>query len=413
MQSLPRRFERVELATLFFLNAAAMGMWSVPFGNVLKANGYERIVAYAYACSGVSAFISPMIVGALADQHLSATKLVRWLAVVAAGFLALTYYGIDHHWRSLWVLATLLTYAVFAAPIFGLSTTIVMTRLHEPARQFGPVRAWATFGWMTSGWLVSWVLLADTTTLSGYAGAATFLLSSACTFLLPDVVPGEMKTHRTWRDVFGLEALEMLTNRDHRAVFVTAALFNIPMAAFYPYTPMQLRDVGVGQAAAAMTIGQFSELLTMFFIATLFARVRLKWVFLAGIGFGIVRYGMCAMDSKGWLLAGVSLHGFAFTLYFITAQIYLEQRVPARLRARAQALLALMISGFGNLIGYLGNGWWKDANTVAGVTHWPRFWLGLAGVMAAVFTFFALSYRGQPRGTVSPRPESDVSSGLA
>ena len=149
----------------------------------------------------------------------------------------------------------------------------------------------------------------------------------------------------------------------------------------------------------------------MFFMAMLFARVRLKWVFLGGIAFGIVRYGICALNSKGWLLAGVSLHGFAFTLYFITAQIYLEQRVPARLRARAQALLALMISGFGNLIGYLGNNWWKNANTVAGVTHWPMFWLGLAGVMTAVFVFFALSYRGQPRGTAAQRPSSELSDG--
>jgi MFS family permease len=401
----------VELATLFFLNAAAVGMWSVPFGNVLKAYGYERIIAYAYACCGISAFISPMIVGALADQHISATKLVRWLAALAAVFLALTFYGIGQHWRSLWVLTALLVYAVFAAPVTGLSTTIVMARLHEPARQFGPIRAWATLGWMASGWLVSWGLHADTATLSGFAAAATLLLSAACTYALPDVIPEEPKTGRNWRDIFGLEALGLLANRDHRAVFVTAALFNIPMAAFYPYTPMQLRDVGVGNAAAAMTIGQISELLTMFFMATLFARVRLKWVFLGGIAFGIVRYGLCALNSKGWLLAGVSLHGFAFTLYFITAQIYLEQRVPARLRARAQALLALMITGFGNLIGFLGNGWWKNANTVAGVTDWPVFWLGLGGVMAAVFVFFALSYRGHPRGTAAQRPSSDLSDG--
>ena len=392
-----RRFERAELATLFFLNAAAMGMWSVPFGNVLKAHGYEHIVPYAYACSGVSAFISPMIVGALADQHISATRLVRWLAVLTSGALALTFYAIDQHWRSLAVLAALLVQAVFAAPIFGLSTSIVMARLREPSREFGPVRAWATLGWMAAGWLVSWVLVADTSTLCGYAAALTWLLSAACTFALPEVVPGELKAHRTWRDVFGIEALELFTHRDHRVVFLTAALYNIPMAAFYPYTPMHLRDVGVERATAAMTLGQVSELITMFGLALLLARVRLKTLFLTGIGFGVLRYGLCALDSRMWLLIGVSLHGFAFALYFITAQIYLEQRVPARLRARAQALLSLMISGFGNLIGYLGNGWWKTVNTAGVVTHWPRFWFGLTGVMVAVFVFFAWSYRGQPR----------------
>jgi MFS family permease len=391
------RFEHAEIAALFFLNAAAIGMWNVPLGNVLKAHGYEAIVPFAYACSGVSAFISPMIFGALADQRISPTRLVRGLAVVTAGFLALTFYGIGQHWNARWVLAALQVQSVSAAPIFGLTTAIVMARLRNPAREYGPVRAWGSLGWMAAGGFVSWVLAADTSVVCGYAAAATWLLTAACTLLLPDVPPLERKPHRTWRDVFGLEALELFAHRDHRVVFLTAAFFTIPMAAFYPYVPMQLQDLGVTHAAGAISLGQITELVARFGLAGLSARVRLKWVFLAGIGFGVLRYALCALNDRAWLLVGVTLHGFAFTLYFITAQIYLEQRVPARLRARAQALLGVMLGGFGSLAGYLGNGWWKSANTVGGQTQWPRFWMGLTLVMAGVFVFFALSYRGQPK----------------
>ncbi len=393
------------MAALFFLNAAAIGMWSVPLGNVLKAHGYEAVVPLAYACSAVSAFVSPMIFGALADQRISPTRLVRWLAVVTAAFLALTFYGIGQHWHARWVLAALQVQSVAAAPIFGLTTAIVMARLRDPGREFGPVRAWGSLGWMAAGGLVSWVLVADTSVLCGYAAAGTWLVSAASTLLLPEVPPLENKTHRTWRDIFGLEALELFAHRDHRVVFLTAALFTIPMAAFYPYTPMQLRELGVAHAAAAMSLGQVTELIAMFGLAALSARVRLKWVFLSGIGFGVLRYALCALNDRTWLLIGVALHGLAFTLYFITAQIYLEQQVPARMRARAQALLGVMLGGFGNLAGYLGNGWWKSANTVADVTQWPRFWLGLTLVMAAVFAFFAFSYRGQPQpGEVAQSP---------
>ena len=393
------------MAALFFLNAAAIGMWSVPLGNVLKAHGYEAVVPLAYACSAVSAFVSPMIFGALADQRISPTRLVRWLAVVTAAFLALTFYGIGQHWHARWVLAALQVQSVAAAPIFGLTTAIVMARLRDPGREFGPVRAWGSLGWMAAGGLVSWVLVADTSVLCGYAAAGTWLVSAASTLLLPEVPPLENKTHRTWRDIFGLEALELFAHRDHRVVFLTAALFTIPMAAFYPYTPMQLRELGVAHAAAAMSLGQVTELIAMFGLAALSARMRLKWVFLSGIGFGVLRYALCALNDRTWLLIGVALHGLAFTLYFITAQIHLEQRVPARMRARAQALLGVMLGGFGNLAGYLGNGWWKSANTVAGVTQWPRFWLGLTLVMAAVFAFFAFSYRGQPQpGEVAQSP---------
>jgi len=46
------------------------------------------------------------------------------------------------------------------------------------------------------------------------------------------------------------------------------------------------------------------------------------------------------------LLAGTTLHGACYALVYITAQIYVEQRVDPGWRARAQALLNLMYNGF-------------------------------------------------------------------
>lgn len=393
-----RKFEHTELGVLFFLNAAAIGMWNVPLANVLRAHGYEEIVPYAYACSGISAFISPMIIGALADQRISPTRLVRWLAVTTGGFLALSFYGIGAQWSAGWVLGALQLQSLCVAPVFGLTTAIVMGRLKDPAREFGPIRAWATLGWMAAGVFVSWVIRADTTVASGYAAAATWVLSACSTFLLPEVPVVEVKAHRTWRDIFGLEALSLFATREHRVVFLTAGLFAIPMAAFYPYTPMQLKDLGVTHAAAAMSLGQVSELVAMFAMGRILARVPLKGIFLAGIGFGILRYSLCGVNDKNWLLVGVGLHGFAFAFYFITAQIYLEERVPSRLRARAQALLSVMVGGFGSLFGYLGNGWWKKVNTFGGQTNWSCFWLGLAVLMVGVLVFFAMNYRNEKPG---------------
>jgi MFS family permease len=100
-----------------------------------------------------------------------------------------------------------------------------------------------------------------------------------------------------------------------------------------------------------------------------------------------------------WLLVGTVLHGFAYTLYFITTQIYLEERIDPKWRSRAQALLSLLMSGLGNLIGYLGGGWWFATCTLNGVTDWPRFWWGETALTAAVCVFFALAYRGRAHKT--------------
>jgi len=377
---------------LYFSIAAGMGMWSVPFGNVLRAHGLESIIGYAFACSGVAAFISPLAVGALADQRVSAVRLLRWLSVGTAGCVAVASTAIEQRWGAGVVLAAVLAQAICAAPTFGLATSIILASLGDARREFGPIRAVATLGWMLACVLISFALNADTSTLAGWSSAATWLLTAACTFALPETPPLETKEPR---DIFGVAALSLLRQRDHRVVFITAALYNAALAAFYPFTPIHLTERGVEHATAAMALGQITELISMFALAGLITRWRLKWVFLTGIGFSVLRYGLCALDTKAWLLTGVTLHGLAFTLYFITAQIYLEQRVDPRMRTRAQALLQVMIAGFGNLVGYLGTGFWREACMTDGATNWPRFWWGMSAVAAVVFVWFALSYRGQ------------------
>jgi hypothetical protein len=108
------------------------------------------------------------------------------------------------------------------------------------------------------------------------------------------------------------------------------------------------------------------------------------------------------MDGKGWVLAGVTLHGFAFTLFFITAPIYLDGRVDPAWRARAQALMSLMNTGVGNLAGYLGAGWWFRFCEQPTGMRWPLFWGGLAAAVGFVMIYFLAAYRGK-RGSEERR----------
>lgn len=389
------RWQHAEFAALFFLQAGAIGMWQVCFGNVLTARGFGRFIPYAYACLALSAFISPMFVGALADQRIAPTRLLRWLSFASAAALALAFAAIDRGWGAWAMLAFIQLHALCATPTMSLLTSIVFARLREPQREFGPLRAWATFGWIAAGCFVSWGLNADDSTHSGYAAAVTFAGVAVFSFFIPVVAPPEIKLARTWRDIFGLQALELFRDRDHRVVFLTAALYNAPLAAFYPYTPIHLHALGIEHATAAMALGQITEVAAMYWLASLLRRVRLKWLFLTGIGCGVLRYALFALDARPALFAGIFLHGIAFALYFITAQLYLESRVDPLMRARAQALLALMISGFGNLTGFLASGWWRTRSSPGGVTEWPMFWGGLTVVTALVFVFFATQYTGQ------------------
>ncbi|MCE9520684.1 MAG: MFS transporter [Verrucomicrobia bacterium] len=392
-----RRWEHTRLCTLYFLHAHALGLWGVNLSNVLKAHGLESIVPYAYACSSIAALISPLAIGALADLRMSPERVLRRLGLGSALFLWIMYYAIGHRWGAGWVLLLTQLHALWSVPTFGLTTAFILSRLQNPQKSFGPVRLWATLGWMSAGWMVSWVLLADASVWSGYAGAIAWLFIVGFTYALPTTSVIAGSPQRTLREIFGLDALKLLRQADHRIVFITAALFNAVLAAFYPFAVLHLEDLGVGHVTAVMSLGQVTEIIAMLGLATLLGRFRLKWIFLTGIGFSVLRYAIFTVDQTWALLVGILLHGFCFTFFFTTAQIYLVRRVPLEFRSRAQALLTLMTSGIGNLAGSLGFGWWRGACQSSGRTDWPLFWSGMTLATALVFVFFAVAYRGAPR----------------
>ena len=143
----------------------------------------------------------------------------------------------------------------------------------------------------------------------------------------------------------------------------------------------------------------------MYGMASVLGRWRLKWVLAAGLGFAVLRYLLLATNGHGWVLAGISLHGFAFTLFYVTAPIYLNERIDPAWRARGQALLSLMTQGLGNLVGYLGSGWWLAACQGPEGTRWTLFWGGLAGCVILVLAYFLTRYRGREAHTLSaPAP---------
>lgn len=392
-----RRAEYAELIGLFLLQGAALSMWFVPLSTVLEAHGLAHIRPWAFATSGVAAFVSPLLFGAMADRHASPVKVLRWLALATAIAMALASTAIRAGASPWLVLAAILLHAFCSSPTWSVASTIVFARLANAKREFGPLRAMATTGWMGGCLLVS-ALGADQSTLAGYGGAAMWVGVSAMTFWLPALATPRAAAGLTWTQRFGLDALTLLRNRDHRVVFLTTALFTIPLAGFYPYTPPHLRELGLVHTTAWMSLGQITEIVCMLALGGLLLRWRLKWIIACGLALGVVRFALSAIGTPWGLLTGVLVHGASFTLVLITAQIYLDQRVEPAWRGRAQALMTLTNSGVGNMVGYLGTGAWFAACTAGGATRWPQFWSGLTVASVAVLVFFLAAYRGRGAG---------------
>ena len=97
------------------------------------------------------------------------------------------------------------------------------------------------------------------------------------------------------------------------------------------------------------------------------------------------------------LYAGILLHGICYDFFFVTGQIYVDQKAPANVRAAAQGFITFVTYGVGMLIGSWLSGLVVDAirdrSDGAVVGHdWLHIWLvpavwrsGRARAVCAVF----------------------------
>jgi MFS family permease len=135
-----------------------------------------------------------------------------------------------------------------------------------------------------------------------------------------------------------------------------------------------------------MTLGQVPEIATLAILPRLFRSFSYKGTLAIGLAAYVVRYASLAADPPLWVaLAGILLHGVAVACFTIGSQVYIDGRAPAHLRASGQALLMVLTSGVGTLLGCLLAG--EIVGRTAG-DYRPVFLVPCAinGVLLMVFT---------------------------
>jgi len=390
-----KRTEKAELMGLLFLHGMAMASWFVPLSSVLDVAGMGAIKSMAFAATAIAALLSPLFFGAMADRSALPATVLRWVSVATAIMVFWIAWGVEWKWNAWFLLCLIQVQSLFLVPTSSLAGSIVLFRLRNSKNQYGSIRALGTIGWMAGCWTTS-LLELDTSPKAFYLSGGLWLAVAAYTLVLQQHSQASHgPKHLSLRERFGLDALSLLRIHDHRVVFMTSTLVAIPFAAFYPYTPPHLSDLGFERLSAWMSLGQASEVVAMLAIGGILARWRLKWIILLGLFFGLMRYVLYAMDMRVPVLLGLGLHGFAFTFTYISTQIYLAKRVEAEWQSRAQALLSLLSGGVGNLAGYLITGAWIQFCRTSSGVQWTEYWLGLAAMVMLVLIYFSIGYRGK------------------
>ena len=379
---------------MMFLEFFVWGAWSVTLGTylgtTLKFEGTQ--IGLIYGTTAIAAIVSPLLIGFIADRHFASQRVFSSLHLVGAALLfvasQLSEFGPLYF--------VLLAYALCYMPTLALANGIGFRHLENPDEEFPLIRVLGTIGWIAAGLTVGFLKIEDTTIPLQIAAGISILLA-AFGLLLPDTPPAK-RGQQSLAQMLGLDAFLLLKERSFLVLFTCSILISIPLAFYYNFTNLFLNETGIENAAGKMTLGQVSEVIFMLLMPLLFHRLGVKWMIAIGMAAWVVRYLLFALSvdqTTVWMLyGGIILHGICYDFFFVTGQIYANQRAPEELKNSVQGLMTLGTYGVGMLIGSFVSGWtvtWFTADD--GVKSWGLIWLVPAGMAFVVLILFLVLFK--------------------
>jgi nucleoside transporter len=262
-----------------------------------------------------------------------------------------------------------------------------------------------TIGWIVAGLVVGTLGVEATGRPMQLAAAGSIALALFCV-LLPHTPPHATGRVRA-REVLGLDALQLMKDRSFAIFVIGSFLICIPLQFYYAFANPFLNAIGMSNAAGKMTMGQMSEIAFMLLMPWFFRRLGVKQMLLIGMAAWVARYILFAYGNNGalvWMLyGGILLHGICYDFFFVTGQIYVDQKAPSDVRAAAQGFITFVTYGVGMLIGSWLSGRVVDAYALpAGAGHdWHGIWLVPAAMSGAVLILFALFFRSTDKAEVA------------
>ena len=326
---------RVKLSAMMFLAVLRLGRVVRDDGHVPAADPavLRHQSGAAYSTTALAAIVSPFFVGMVADRFFATEKRPRrcctWSAPCCSIYVSTltTFGGV--------LLGAAGLHALLHADA-GAQQLAVVPPDERSRRSSSPaIRVLGTIGWIVAGLVIGALQVPRRPPLPLQLAAARVARASASSRSRCRTRRRSQagRTRSTVRDVLGLDALQLMKDRSFAIFVLGSFLVCIPLQFYYAFTePVPQRDRRRPTRPAKQTLGQMSEIGFMLVMPFFFLRLGVKWMLLVGMAAWTARYVLFAFGNNHelvWMLyVGILLHGICYDFFFVTGQIYVDNKAP-------------------------------------------------------------------------------------
>lgn len=386
---------------MMFLMFSTWGAWYGQMGKylftTLHATGDQ--IGSAYATFSIASIVAPFFMGMVADRFFSAQKVMGVLNLLGAVILYFLIQNQDPDTFFWYILAYTLTFA----PNLALSSSIAMNQMENPEKEFPSIRVMGTIAWIVITNIIGFYGVGDKVTIFQIA-MFTSVAWAIFAFTLPNTPPKATKA-TSFGQILGTDAFVLFKDRSFLVFFICSILVCIPLSFYYAHANLSLTESNMTNVENKMSLGQVSEVLFMLLIPFALSKFGIKKMLIVGLVAWIIRF-VCfgygdGISSEWMLYLAIILHGVCYDFFFVTGQIYTDNKAGEKIKNSAQGLITLATYGIGMGIGSILSGKVLDKYTtkVGEVsTHdWTAVWMVPAAISAVVLLIFIVVFKDNTR----------------